>query len=119
MYTAPLSRVIEVDWLAASPIGPHAVAFKRHLTERRYAAHTIASYVAHLEHFARWVCTRRLPLGSTKSRLLYSLTTTCRVALALGIRGTTVPITARRLGTCSSCFVRKVPLRSRLSALGR
>ena len=63
MYTAPLSRAIEVDWLASSPIGPHAVAFKRHLTERRYAAHTIASYVADLEHFARWICTRRLPLA--------------------------------------------------------
>ena len=46
MDTVQHSRVIEVDWLAASPIGPHAVAFKRHLTERRYAAHTISSYVA-------------------------------------------------------------------------
>ena len=63
MDTAQHSRVIEVDWLAASPIGPHATAFKRHLTERRYTAHTIASYVAELTHFARWVCTRRLPLA--------------------------------------------------------
>ena len=63
MDTAQRSRVIEVDWLAASPIGPHATAFKRHLTERRYAAHTIASYVAEVTHFARWVCTRRVPLG--------------------------------------------------------
>lgn len=63
MYIAQHSHVIEVDWLAASPIGPHAVAFKRHLTERRYAAHTVSSYVAELKHFARWVCTRRLPLA--------------------------------------------------------
>jgi integrase/recombinase XerC len=63
MDTAQHSRVIEVDWLAASPIGPHAVAFKRHLTERRYAAHTVASYIAEVTHFARWVCTRRLPLA--------------------------------------------------------
>jgi site-specific recombinase XerD len=63
MNTAPLSRAIEVDWLACSPIGPHAVAFKRHLTERRYAAHTIASYVASLKHFARWMSTQRLPLA--------------------------------------------------------
>ncbi|MBA4178820.1 MAG: integrase [Leptothrix sp. (in: Bacteria)] len=63
MDTAQHPRVIEVDWLAASPIGPHATAFKRHLTERRYAAHTIASYVAEVTHFARWVCTRRLPLA--------------------------------------------------------
>ena len=63
MDTAQHSRVIEVDWLATSPIGSHAIAFKRHLTERRYAAHTIASYVAEVTHFARWVCTRRLPLA--------------------------------------------------------
>ena len=63
MDTAQHSRVIEVDWLAASPIGPHAAAFKRHLTERRYAAHTVSSYVAEVTHFARWVCTRRLPLA--------------------------------------------------------
>jgi site-specific recombinase XerD len=65
MYTAPraLAIDIEVDWLASSPIGPHGVAFKRHLTERRYASHTIASYVADLEHFARWICTRHLPLA--------------------------------------------------------
>jgi len=63
MDTAQNSRVIEVDWLAASPIGPHAVAFKRHLTERRYAAHTVSSYVAELTHFVRWAFTRRLPLA--------------------------------------------------------
>ena len=63
MDTAQHSRVIEVDWLAASRIGLHAVAFKRHLTERRYAAHTVSSYVAEVTHFARWACTRRLPLA--------------------------------------------------------
>ena len=63
MDTAQHSRVIEVDWLAASPIGPHTVAFKRHLTERRYASHTVASYVAEVTHFARWAFTRRLPLA--------------------------------------------------------
>jgi len=63
MDTVQHSRVIEVDWLASSPIGPHAVAFKRHLTERRYAAHTVSSYVAEVTHFARWACTRRLPLA--------------------------------------------------------
>ena len=63
MDTAQHPRVTEGDWLAASPIGPHAVAFKRHLTERRYAAHTVSSYVAEVTHFARWACTRRLPLA--------------------------------------------------------
>ena len=63
MDTAQHCRVIEVDWLAASPIGPHSVAFKRHLTERRYAEHTVSTYLAEVTHFARWVCTRRLPLA--------------------------------------------------------
>ena len=53
----------EVDWLANSPIGPYAASFKRHLTKRRYAAHTIASYLAEITHFARWACTRRVPLA--------------------------------------------------------
>lgn len=53
---------LKVGWLAASPIGPYAIAFKHHLTERRYATKTIASYVAEVTHFARWACTRRLPL---------------------------------------------------------
>ncbi len=63
MDTAQHSRVIKVAWLAASPNGPHAIAFKRHLTERRYAAHTVASYLAEVTPFAHWVCTRRLPLA--------------------------------------------------------
>lgn len=63
MDTAQRSHFTEVDWLAASPIGPYADAFKHRLTERRYAAHTIASYLAEIKHFARWVCTRRLPLA--------------------------------------------------------
>jgi site-specific recombinase XerD len=53
---------LKVGWLAASPIGPYAIAFKHHLTERRYATNTIASYVAEVTHFARWACIRRLPL---------------------------------------------------------
>jgi hypothetical protein len=60
MDTTPLSRAIEVDWLAASPIGPSVVAFTEHLTELRYAASTIADYLADIKHFARWVHTRRI-----------------------------------------------------------
>lgn len=63
MDITPLSLAIEVDWLAASPIGPYTVAFKEHLTELRYAASTIADYLADIKHFARWVHTRRLPLA--------------------------------------------------------
>ena len=63
MDTAQHSHLAEVDWLAASFIGPHAVAYKHWLTQRRYAAHTIASYTADITHFARWMRTRRLPLA--------------------------------------------------------
>jgi hypothetical protein len=44
------------------------------------------------------------------------LTITFRVARVLDIRGTTGPITARRLGIYSLSFAPKVPLRSRQSA---
>ena len=64
MDTIQHLRAIEVDWLGASPIGPHAAAFKLHLTERRYAAHTVSSYVAEVTHFARWVCTRLQAIGA-------------------------------------------------------
>lgn len=30
---------------------------------RRHAAHTVSNYAAEVTHFARWVCTRRLPLA--------------------------------------------------------
>jgi site-specific recombinase XerD len=63
MDIAQHRRVIEVDWLAASSIGPHAVAFKRHLAERWYAAQTVSSYAAEVTHFARWVRTWWLPLA--------------------------------------------------------
>lgn len=52
----------DINWLADGPIGPYVEAFKLHLTERRYAAHTFASYVAGITHFARWVRSRRLRL---------------------------------------------------------
>lgn len=51
-----------IDWLADGPIGPYVEAFKQHLTERRYAAHTFDSYVAGIAHFACWARSRRLRL---------------------------------------------------------
>ncbi len=63
MDSAQRSHLTEVDWLATSPFGPYAAAFKRHLSKCRYAAHTIASYLAEITHFARWACTRRVPLA--------------------------------------------------------
>ncbi len=62
MDIAQRSRLAGVDWLADGLIGPYADAFRRRLTEHRYAAHTIASYTAGISHFARWACTRHLPL---------------------------------------------------------
>lgn len=56
------SRRNGIDWLADGPIGPYVDAFKLHLTERKYAAHTFASYLAGITHFARWARSRRLRL---------------------------------------------------------
>lgn len=56
------SRSIGIDGLAEGPIGPYVDAFKQHLTERRYAACTLASYLAGITHFARWARSRRLRL---------------------------------------------------------
>jgi integrase/recombinase XerC len=56
------SRHTDFDWLADGPIGPYVDAFKLHLTERRYASTTFASYLAGITHFARWARTRRLRL---------------------------------------------------------
>jgi len=54
------SRRTDFDWLADGPIGPHVDAFKQHLTTRRYAANTFASYLSGIAHFARWARGRRL-----------------------------------------------------------
>ena len=55
-------RHTDTDWLAKGPIGPYDDAFKQYLTERRYAANTIASYMGGITHFARWARTKRLRL---------------------------------------------------------
>ena len=55
-------RHTDTDWLAKAPIGPYVDAFKQYLTERRYAANTIASYMGGITHFARWARTKRLRL---------------------------------------------------------
>ena len=57
-------RHTDTDWLAKGPIGPYVDAFKQHLTERGYAAHTFASYVVDITHFARWTRTKRLRLNT-------------------------------------------------------
>lgn len=46
--TVQRSRIVGIDWLAASLIGHDVVAFKHRLTERRCALHATASYIAEL-----------------------------------------------------------------------
>ena len=48
------------DWLLASQFAPYVDAFTHHLTEGRYASHTIGNYLGCLAHFARWTTRCRL-----------------------------------------------------------
>lgn len=50
------------NWLADGLVGPYVDAFKQHLTERRYATNTFASYLSGVAHFSRWARSRRLQL---------------------------------------------------------
>lgn len=63
MAIVHLSRRTHFDCLADGPLGPHVDAFRQYLTERRYAASTLASYLACITHFARWARSRRLRLN--------------------------------------------------------
>jgi site-specific recombinase XerD len=56
------SRSHDNDWLAIGPLGPYVEAYKQHLTERGYAAHTFAGYLGGVAHFAQWARRRRLRL---------------------------------------------------------
>lgn len=56
------SRRNKISWLVDRPIGPYVDAFKQHLTDRGYAAPTIASYVGGIAHFAQWAHRRWLGL---------------------------------------------------------
>jgi len=56
------SRRNDINWLADGPIGPYVDAFKQYLTDRGYAAHTFASYLGGIAHFAQWARGRRLRL---------------------------------------------------------
>lgn len=62
------SRSIGIDWVADGPIGPYVHAFKRHLTECRYATSTCAAYLAGITHFARWARSARLQLRRIDER---------------------------------------------------
>jgi site-specific recombinase XerD len=56
-------RHIDTDSLTKGAIGPYFDAFKQYLAQHGYAAHTSASYVVDIEHFARWARTKRLRLN--------------------------------------------------------
>jgi integrase/recombinase XerC len=62
MGTVRRSRRPGLNYLTDGPIGPYVDAFKRYLSERRYAASTSASYLADIAHFARWARSKRLAL---------------------------------------------------------
>lgn len=55
-------RHADTDWVTKSPIGPYVEAFEKHLTERGHAGRTVARYLDCLEHFARWLRSKRLRL---------------------------------------------------------
>ncbi len=42
------------DWFFESQLASYVDAFTHHLTERRYASHTVGTYLACVAHFARW-----------------------------------------------------------------
>ena len=62
MSVVDRSRSTGFEGPTNGPIGPFVAAFEQHLIERGYAAHTCASYLAGIAHFARWAQRRRLPL---------------------------------------------------------
>lgn len=62
MNSARQLRRSPTDWLRESQLAPYIDAFTHHLTERRYAAHTVGTYVACLAHFARWASRCRMDI---------------------------------------------------------
>ena len=57
------SHRTDIDRFPDGPIGPCVGAFKQYLSQRRYAAKTIATYLLCITHFAQWAdsgpCRRR------------------------------------------------------------
>ncbi|MGA3250542.1 MAG: integrase, partial [Paraburkholderia sp.] len=48
------SHCTDIDGFADGPIGPYVGAFKQYLSQRWYAAKTVATYLRCITHFARW-----------------------------------------------------------------
>ena len=55
-------RIADVNRLTDGPISPHVDAFEQHLADGRYASSTVASYLANIAHFSRWVQSKGLRL---------------------------------------------------------
>jgi integrase/recombinase XerC len=57
------TRRTDIDGFADGRIEPHVDAFKQYLSQRRYAAKTVATYLLCITHFAQWAdsgpCRRR------------------------------------------------------------
>lgn len=54
---------IDTDGPVKGPIEPYFDALKQYLAQHGYAAHTSASYLVDITHFARWARTKRLRLN--------------------------------------------------------
>ena len=54
------SRLGRINWLAREAFAPYVDAFKQYLTDRGYAASTLANYVGSVAHFAQWIHRRRV-----------------------------------------------------------
>lgn len=51
-----------IAWLSESQLAPFVDDFTHHFTERRYASHTLDTYLACIAHFARWMNRCRLDI---------------------------------------------------------
>ena len=50
------------EWLFESQLAPYVDALTQYLTERRYAPHTVDTYLSCVAHFARWINQCRLDI---------------------------------------------------------
>jgi len=53
-------RADRAGWLATGPLAAHLDAYKRHLTDRGYAASSIFCHLSSLAHLSQWMCRNRL-----------------------------------------------------------
>ena len=51
-----------IDWLLESQLAPYVDPFTHYLSERRYASHTIGTYLGCVAHFGHWMSHCRLDI---------------------------------------------------------